>query len=362
MSETPFNPFSLAGKTVLVTGASSGIGRQIALSCAQAGADIVASGRNEARLASLIDELPPDAHRPLACDLGDNSQTEALAEQASKLHGLVHCAGTALLAPLHMATNQHIEDQLAVNTVAPMHLTRQLLLRNALQPGDAIVFVSSISAHIGVAGVAAYSASKAALEAMARCLAMEVARKKIRANCLAPAWSNPPCSKRPARPRADWKTPWHATRWGPAIPKTWHARRFSSSRTQAAGSPARPSSSTAATRRPAEQMRATPRKLIIIGAGGLGRIVYDVLARDTALHGQCRLGGFLDTRAGLALPPGLEIPVLGNPLTWQPAPEDRYIPAVGNPHWRDRLVSPLAARGARFFSYTLTACTADVPG
>lgn len=106
-------------------------------------------------------------------------------------------------------------------------------------------------------------------------------------------------------------------------------------------------------------MRATPRKLIIIGAGGLGRIVCDVLARDTALHGQYRLGGFLDTRAGLALPPGLEIPVLGNPLTWQPDPEDRYLPAVGNPHWRDRLVAPLAARGARFFSYTRAASIAS---
>ncbi|MDR1423546.1 MAG: SDR family oxidoreductase [Azoarcus sp.] len=192
MSDTPFNPFSLAGKTVLVTGASSGIGRQIALHCAQAGADIVASGRNEARLASLIDELPPGAHRSLACDLGDSGQIEALAKQAGKLHGLVHCAGISLLAPLRMATNQHIDEQLAVNTVAPMRLTRQLLLANAIQSGGAIVFVSSISAHIGVAGVAAYSASKAALEAVARCLATEVARKKIRANCLAPGMVESP--------------------------------------------------------------------------------------------------------------------------------------------------------------------------
>ncbi|MDR2364475.1 MAG: SDR family oxidoreductase [Zoogloeaceae bacterium] len=181
--------FTLTGKTILITGASSGIGSQIARECARAGACIIASGRNEERLSNLLHELPElpsSAHRAIVCDLGDADQIGELVRQAGKIQGVVHSAGVSMLAPLRMASRRHIEDQLAVNVVGPMLLTGQLLARNAIESGGAILFISSISAHIGVHGVSAYSASKAALEAMARSLAMETAKKKIRVNCLAP--------------------------------------------------------------------------------------------------------------------------------------------------------------------------------
>jgi sugar O-acyltransferase (sialic acid O-acetyltransferase NeuD family) len=97
------------------------------------------------------------------------------------------------------------------------------------------------------------------------------------------------------------------------------------------------------------------KSIVIVGAGGLGRIVYDVLLNDNRLREQFSLGGFLDTRADLTLPPEMKASVLGNPLTWQPGREEIFIPAVGNPGLRKDLVTPLLSRGAEFFSYTQAA-------
>lgn len=187
--------FTLRGKTVLVTGASSGIGYQIALSCALAGASVVATGRDESRLSALLTEMDGPAHRFLLADLRDDSNVKTLASQIERIDGVVHSAGISALAPLRLATRAHIESQMNINYVAPMLLTQQLLLRNAISNAGSIVFLSSISAHIGVPGVCAYGASKAALEAMARGLALEVAKKAIRVNCVAPGLVDTPMLK-----------------------------------------------------------------------------------------------------------------------------------------------------------------------
>jgi len=185
-ASTAPSAFSLEGKTVLVTGASSGIGRQIAISVAEAGAAVIASGRDEARLSALLSELGHARHRVVVADLSEDASIKTLAEQAGKIDGVVHSAGISALAPVRLASRAHVQSQLDINYTGPLLLTQHLLLRNAIAAGGAIVFVSSISAHIGVQGVAAYGASKAALEGMARVLAMEVAKRKIRVNCLAP--------------------------------------------------------------------------------------------------------------------------------------------------------------------------------
>ncbi|RYH71097.1 MAG: acetyltransferase [Alcaligenaceae bacterium] len=93
-------------------------------------------------------------------------------------------------------------------------------------------------------------------------------------------------------------------------------------------------------------------KLIIIGAGGLGRIVYDVLLNNLAMQPEVEVHGFLDTRTDVLLPPGLTSAVLGNPLNYQPQAGEVFIPAVGDPRWRQDLVTPLVDKGARFFSHT----------
>lgn len=189
---TVLNAFSLHGRTVLVTGASSGIGRQIALSCAAAGATVVITGRNGERLQAVFDELGCAPHQMLAADLNDEAQVDALSRAVGKIDGVVHCAGIAALSPLRMASREHIESQLATNVIAPMLLTRYLLARQAVRNDGSILFISSISAHVGVRGVGAYSASKAAIEGLARSLSMELAPRKIRVNCLAPGFVQTP--------------------------------------------------------------------------------------------------------------------------------------------------------------------------
>lgn len=184
--------FGLDGKTILVTGASSGIGRQVALSCAGAGAEVIALGRDAERLRSVLDEMGGAAHRTLRLDLRDDAAVKEAVQGLGNIDGVVHAAGISMLAPLRLVTRMHVQSQLDINFLAPVFLTQQILLKNLMRPGGSIVFVSSISAHIGVHGVSSYSASKGALEAMARVLSMEVAKKGVRVNCLAPGFVRTP--------------------------------------------------------------------------------------------------------------------------------------------------------------------------
>ncbi|MGD9942531.1 MAG: SDR family NAD(P)-dependent oxidoreductase [Burkholderiaceae bacterium] len=186
-----FNPFSLAGKRVLVTGATSGLGRAIVESCARIGAEVIGVGRDPQRLGQtqqLLESLSPRSHRMLRADLTQAADRDALvAALGGAVDGLVHSAGISRLAPVRMMTVEHLREVQAINVEAPALLTQALLRRNGVAAGGSIVFVASIAAHIGVAGVGAYSASKAALIALTRCLAMEVVKRRIRANCLSPA-------------------------------------------------------------------------------------------------------------------------------------------------------------------------------
>lgn len=189
---SPFdNPFSLAGRRILVTGASSGLGQATALACARMGAEVIASGRDAARLAQTLERLQaisPRTHRLQVADLTVAEQRLALAaELGEALHGVVHSAGISRLCPVRLMNAGHLQSLYAINVEAPTLLTRELLRQGLLSDESSIVFIASIAAHIGVAGVGGYSATKAALIAMARCLAMEVAHRRIRVNCLAPA-------------------------------------------------------------------------------------------------------------------------------------------------------------------------------
>ncbi|MCE0911072.1 MULTISPECIES: SDR family NAD(P)-dependent oxidoreductase [Pseudomonas] len=186
------NAFALDEQVILVTGASSGIGRQIAISCAAAGATVILSGRNAERLQAVLDTLGGAPHRVLAADLNNEAEVDELSRAVGKVHGVVHSAGVAALSPLRMASREHIEQQMQTNVIAPMLLMRHLLARQAICNGGSVVFISSISAHIGVRGVGAYSASKAAVEGLARSLAIELAPRKVRVNCLAPGFVQTP--------------------------------------------------------------------------------------------------------------------------------------------------------------------------
>jgi NAD(P)-dependent dehydrogenase (short-subunit alcohol dehydrogenase family) len=182
------NPFCLSGKRILVTGASSGIGRQIAITCSNMGAHVIATGRDALRLEETMGLLHTGQHQMIQADLKNHNEREDLLVKISlPLDGCVHSAGISRLSPVRMINEQHLLEIMAINVNAPILLTQGLLKKQKIKAGGSIIFISSIAAHIGVPGVAAYSASKAALIGMMRCLAIEVVKRKIRVNCLSPA-------------------------------------------------------------------------------------------------------------------------------------------------------------------------------
>ena len=180
--------FSLSGKTILVTGASSGIGRAIAIACAEQGANVVLSGRNVSRLEETLHMMcDVETHRIMPADLTTDEQRSVLAEQVPQLDGVVHCAGIGSRVLCKMLEEQDVSHVMQANFEAPV-LLQALLLRDKKIAKDAsIVFIASAAATMPSVGNAIYSASKAAIIAYAKCLAQELANRKIRVNCISPA-------------------------------------------------------------------------------------------------------------------------------------------------------------------------------
>lgn len=180
------NPFSLAGKTILITGASAGIGRGIAVVCAGMGAQVILSARNAVRLQETLSALEGEGHSYIAADLTDTEQREILVEQLPTLDGVVHCAGIGSRVPCKMVTKADMDHVFQPNTEAPILLQSELLAKKKLQKQSSVVFIASAAATMPSMGNAIYSASKAAIIAYAKCLALELAPRKIRVNCISP--------------------------------------------------------------------------------------------------------------------------------------------------------------------------------
>lgn len=181
------NPFSLAGKRVLVTGASSGIGRAAAIECARAGAELLITGRDEERLLATLQALDGGPHRAVAADLTDPEGIERLVDEARGLDGVVHSAGIACSRPFPFVGRKVLNGVMEINFYAPAELTRRLLRASAVGRGASLVFVSSV-AGLGCSapGESAYAASKGAVSALARGMAIDLAPKGIRVNCVCP--------------------------------------------------------------------------------------------------------------------------------------------------------------------------------
>lgn len=179
--------FSLSGKTILVTGASSGIGRGIAIVCAKAGACVVLNGRNVARLNETLSHMSGEGHVVLPADLTDAAQRQALVEQVSELDGLVQCAGVMNRVPCKSIGQEDIDAVFAPNVEAPILLQAELLQERKIKKGASIVYMASIALRSAETGNALYSASKAAIIAYAKCLSLELAPRQIRVNCISPA-------------------------------------------------------------------------------------------------------------------------------------------------------------------------------
>lgn len=180
------NPFSLTGKTIMVTGASAGIGRGIAIACAKMGAQVVITGRNQERLQETLSQLEGDNHRIIIADLTNEKERTALVTQLPMLDGMVQCAGVGSRVPCKMLTQADLDYVMKPNIEAPMLLQSELLSQKKIKKQASIVFIASAAATMPAVGNAVYSASKAAIIAYAKCLAQELAPRMVRVNCISP--------------------------------------------------------------------------------------------------------------------------------------------------------------------------------
>lgn len=185
-----FNPFSLEGRNILITGASSGIGRQCAIDCSKMGARVVAIGRNEARLSATLDQMEGKGHACYTYDLSNLDGIKPLVEQIvaenEKLGGIICAAGVERTKPFKLFSPMDYEEVMTVNTLSAFELVRHATSVKCFDQTGGVIFISSITSIIARTGTAAYSASKGALVSGARVFAAELAKRKIRVNCISP--------------------------------------------------------------------------------------------------------------------------------------------------------------------------------
>ncbi len=184
-----YNPFSLVGKTVLVTGASSGIGQATAIECSRLGAKLVITGRNADRLRQTFEQLDGDEHRQITAELTNDEELRQLVEECPELNGLVLCAGKGKISPFPFCTRDKFDDAFAINFFSPVELLRLLVKGKKLAKFASVVMVASIGGCPGgkfTFGNDIYGASKAALWSMMKFAALELAPKQIRVNSVNP--------------------------------------------------------------------------------------------------------------------------------------------------------------------------------
>lgn len=184
---TEFNPFSLESKTILVTGASSGIGRGIAIACSKMGATLILNGRNQQKLEATLAELQEGEHKIMTADLTDGDSIKLLMSEMPKLEGIVHCAGIGQRVLCKQLNGNDVDSVMDANFKAPVLLQQALLEGKRINKGASIVFIASIATWSPSIGNAIYSASKGAIVSYANCLSLELAPRQIRVNCISPA-------------------------------------------------------------------------------------------------------------------------------------------------------------------------------
>lgn len=185
------NPFSLKDKNILITGASSGIGRQCAVSASLMGATIVCVARNGAELEATREQLAPGNHLAMAQDMTQYDQIEVMVREAvsrvGKLHGFIHSAGIEMTLPVSMMKPAQYEKIFAINFIAGFETARVMAKKKYMDAsGGSFVFISSVMGRLGQPGLVGYCSTKGALAAGAKAMALELVSKKIRVNCILP--------------------------------------------------------------------------------------------------------------------------------------------------------------------------------
>lgn len=188
-----YNPFQLTGKTILVTGASSGIGRTTAIECSKMGATLIISGRNIERLKETFDNLEGSDHQIIVADLSNDSGIQELVDQLPTIDGVVSNAGIPDSSVVQFYKESTIEHVFKTNTFSMMLLTKYLVKKKKLSRNSSIVYTSSIG-NVYTAGISngVYGASKCAIDGFMRTAALELAPKGIRCNSVNPGMVETP--------------------------------------------------------------------------------------------------------------------------------------------------------------------------
>lgn len=188
-----YNPYSLEGKTILVTGASSGIGQAVSIECSKMGAQVIITARNEKRLKETLNQMEGNGHQFIACDLSNLEELRALVSNIQHIDGLVSNAGTNVMAPIAFMKEEDIDRIFQVNTISPMLLLKEIVKKKKLNKGGSVVFTSSMAGvGAGATGNGIYTASKGALSSFVKVAALELAPKRIRVNTVCPGMTETP--------------------------------------------------------------------------------------------------------------------------------------------------------------------------
>lgn len=187
---TNYNPYSLEGKTILVTGAAGGIGKATAVECSKLGAKLLLTDINEAGLQETLNALSGEGHRYFTTDMTNQDALDALVSSIPQIDGLVSNAGITKPSPVKFVKKEDLERIMSINTIAPICLTQKLIKKKKINDGGSLVFTVSIGGVFTTApGNAMYGASKGALQVFVKNVALELA-PKIRCNSVNPGMVN----------------------------------------------------------------------------------------------------------------------------------------------------------------------------
>ena len=183
--------FNLKNKNIIITGASSGIGRQCARTFSQLGANIILIARNKERLKDTYNKLEKGNHLIISQDITKYDELEevvnAAVDKVGKISGFVHSAGIEMTLPLRSMQTSYYEKMFSINVIAGFELARIISKKKYLsEDGASFVFISSVFAMMSQPAIVAYSSSKGALISGVKSIALELVKKKIRANCISP--------------------------------------------------------------------------------------------------------------------------------------------------------------------------------
>jgi len=183
-----YNPFSLQGKTILVTGASSGIGRGVCIDCSKMGAKVHLMARNEERLNETLSQMEGDGHEIHKVDLCNTDEINTLVDNLSVVDGIVLCAGIIKTMPVKNITEEAMMEIFNANILGDIKLCSRMLKKKKISRGGSVVFISSVSTFNVKVGNSLYSATKGAVNSFAKAMALEVSKQEMRVNCIQPGF------------------------------------------------------------------------------------------------------------------------------------------------------------------------------